>query len=386
MRKINILILVDKFTYHGSTLNGPTRYFTWLMQLLDRQRFTPHLVALRTSGSDTDVLESEGIFVTYLSKKKYNPFIFTSIVWFIKKFNIDVIHLSGYGACTLGRLAGLLTKRPCIVHEHWVDPNFGGIIAFLERCLGPLTHMGIAVSSFARDFLIEKKRLPSNRVQLVRNGIPINKFCLVNHNEGDRVRKELGLGRDNKIIGAIGMLHSVKGHRYLIEAASEIIKKCQNARFVIVGEGTERDALTEQISKLGLNDIVILTGQRADIPAVLSMFDIMVLPSITESAPLVLIEAMAAGKPIVAADCGGSAEYIKDGMNGLIVPIKNSNALAKAILKILNDPKIYYRLGKSAAEEAKKYNINKMIKEIEKVYFDVFDRYILYHKNINNGI
>jgi hypothetical protein len=158
------MILVDKFDYHGSSINGPSRYFSWILPRIDRKRFQPFLCSLRSAWKSDVLFRQEGVEVEYFGLNKYNPWTLQRIVQFVRRHEINVLHLSGYGATTFGRVAAKLCRRPAIVQEHWVDPGIGRGQRILERFLSPWTDWAIAISDDTKRFLVDKKHVQADRI------------------------------------------------------------------------------------------------------------------------------------------------------------------------------------------------------------------------------
>lgn len=169
------------------------------------------------------------------------------------------------------------------------------------------------------------------------------------------LRSELGLGSDAPIVGTVGNLNPIKGHKYLLRAIAKLINNDQEIAVPIIGAKLDSqkkyfEELCELRSKLNLEDTVEFVGFRSDIPELLSLFDVFVLPSIAEACPIVVLEAMAMECPVVATDVGGVPEEIPDSDHGWVVPRKNSDALAQAIAEALDDPKECRRRATNARE------------------------------------
>ena len=171
MSKKNILIVVDKLEYHGASINGPARYYSWLIKELDKEKYNVWFCSLRKKGA-ADALFG-GCNMIYPGHHKYYPFTFLNIIKLVKSLDIDVLHLSGYASATFGRIAAYLTGTPVVVQEHWVDPNYGGLMEVVERLLSRATTTAIAISEFSRDYLVNKKGIPASKVEIVPNGIPL---------------------------------------------------------------------------------------------------------------------------------------------------------------------------------------------------------------------
>lgn len=371
MKKIRILLVNDKFDYHGSYLNGPARYYSWLIQAIDDTAFDVVVCSLRARGQSDVLFHQIGIDVVYLDRSKFYPFVFVDLYRFVKARQIDVLHLTGYASTTFGRLAALLAGKPAIVHEHWVDPGFGGPIALIERCLNPFTARAIAVSDYARAFLIEKKGMPADKIVVIPNGIPLEVFQHASREDGLRMRDQFGFTPAQKIAGVVGMLHENKGHRYFMDAARALHADHPAARFVIVGDGELRSEYEAYIEQHGMDGYVRLLGHQEEMPAILQMLDVFVLSSLSETAPLSLLEAMAAGRAVVTTDCGGPSEWICDGENGAVVPVRDAGALAAAIGRCLVDADYAQRLATNARRDSAEHSMERTVRLVEALYRDV---------------
>ena len=173
----------------------------------------------------------QNIHVHYLNLGKYSLWTLIVLMKIIRRENIDIVHLTGYGSTTFGRIAAKICGKSAIVHERWVDPNISNAQIILEKVLSRWTTMSIAVSTYAREFLVTKKRIREEKVALIPNGIPLKLFRNVTEDAGRHKRGELGIANDVITIGIVGMLDKNKGHKYFIEAAS-YVKSRTNRRAV----------------------------------------------------------------------------------------------------------------------------------------------------------
>ncbi len=367
-RVLRVLMLVDKFDYHGSYINGPARYFSWVAERLDRKRFQPVVCALRRRGKSDVLFRERNIDVIYLGLGRFNPFALTKIIGVIRKHRIDLLHLTGYAAMTFGRVAGAICRKPTVIQEHWVDPGMGRMHSFFERCMGIFPSYGIAISEYSRRFLVEKKGMAANRITVIANGIPLGEFRDVPDGVGVRKREELGIPPGAAAIGMVGMLHENKGHRFFLEAARIVSAKRHDAMFLIVGDGELREELEQLVIETSLKNVVRFLGHQREIPAILQMLDVWVMASLSETAPLSLLEAMAARKAIVITDCGGPSEIIRDGQNGVVVPPRDAPALAHAIEGMIDDPGTRLALGQNAGRESERFDIETAVTRLEQFY------------------
>jgi glycosyltransferase involved in cell wall biosynthesis len=182
-------------------------------------------------------------------------------------------------------------------------------------------------------------------------------------------RQELGVGDDTFLVGTVGRLAPQKGQRHLIEAMRSVVAAGQNAGLAIVGEGPLRERLEQQVAAAGLIGRVFFAGFRPDAPDLMRAFDVFVLPSLWEGFGLVLLEAMAAARPIVASRVSAIPEVVEDGVSGLLVPPGDARALAEAVLTLRNDATRRARLGTAGAERLRReFTLERVVERTTEVY------------------
>ena len=184
----------------------------------------------------------------------------------------------------------------------------------------------------------------------------------------DGVREELGLEKDWPIVGTIANFKAHKGLEFLLEAAVLVRHRHPDVRFVLVGDGPMGSRLRTRASELHLGDNVVFAGSRPDAARLAGAFDLFVLPSLVEGLPMALLEAMALGRPTVATEVGGVPEIIEDGVNGLLVPPGNAQALADGIETVLGDRTLQLKLSESARQRALSFDIREAVRRMEYVY------------------
>jgi glycosyltransferase involved in cell wall biosynthesis len=229
------------------------------------------------------------------------------------------------------------------------------------------------VSEAQKEKMIKARHIPQEKVVRIYNGIEMEGY-LCDRGAGLKIRQELGLKEDNILIGAIGRLVWEKGFEYLIQSIPDVLKVYPNVKILIVGEGPLKDRLKAQGKRLKVEDHLIFTGFRNDIKEILSVIDILVIPSILEGFPMITLEGMAVAKPIIASRIDGIEEQITDGETGLLVPSQDADALANGINRLINNRDLALRLGMNARHKVeKKFSVIKMITETEKVYQSMCD-------------
>jgi len=300
----------------------------------------------------------------------FNLISLYQIYKFIKKERPDLVHVHTPMAAAIGRVAAKLAKVPVIIytahgfyfHENmplWKKKFYVGI----EKLLGKyFTDMVLTQSK--EDMLTAKKEkiIGNDSIICVGNGIDVRKFRGVSSNK--KLKNSFRFNDSNKVICFVGKILKEKGVLDLISAMRIVVGEVPESRLLIVGDVLESDRDKKTIKKVkklvkknNLEKNIVFTGFREDIPRILSMTDVFVLPSHREGMPRSILEAMASGKPIVATNIRGCREEVVDGVTGLLIPVKDQEALAKSIIKILTNRELAVKMG----EEGRK----RVIKEFD---------------------
>ncbi len=350
-------------------MHGVKRLFAWMIPRFDQSRFEVSLVSLRKKDLSEETLDALGIDISYLHKSKFDPSTLTALLKIVDQKHIDVLHLHGYGATTFGRMAAAFRGIPVILHEHANLTDTPWFQKIADRALEPYTDIAIAVSQSTAEFVIKARLVRREKVKVVYLGAPHDEFSRSRTaEERAQARRQLGIDPGDFAVGTITRLHDSKGNSYLIEAARKVVDVRPRARFVLVGEGPLRAALEAQAQTLGLGDRFVFVGFAKDVPAVLSAFDLSVFPSLWEGTPLTVFEALASGKPIVATDADGLLDVLTDGRDARIVAKRNAQALADAIVALIDRPEERERLAAAARETARRYDIGAFVKKMERLY------------------
>ncbi len=310
---------------------------------------------------------------------------FVSIFRILRKSKPDIVHTHTSKAGVLGRLAAWMARVPIIIHTphgHVFYGHFGRslskIFLQMEKLLGRITHHQIALTPEERnDYLSLRVTKPSNTT-VIHSGVDLHRFSK-GEKQLTRKRKELGIPPHSLVIGYVGWLIPIKGVTYLVSAMADVAEKYPKSLLVLVGKGDDKGEeeikLKEQVERAGLEDKVRFLGWRPDVDEIMGCFDIFVLPSLNEGMGRVLVEAMAAGLPIVASRVGGIPDLVKDGKNGLLVPPADAPALAKAIFDLLADKKTRNRMGKAGTKMCRPYSAEAMVEQIDDLYRELLKKY-----------
>jgi glycosyltransferase involved in cell wall biosynthesis len=371
MTAVPVVHVCDKFGVAGSSIHGVSRLFSWWFPRYDKARFDVSLVGLKRPEPASDLLTREGVPVHHLNRGRFDPRILSDLVALARDRGARILHVHGYAAADFGRLAARRVGAALVLHEHFADPRMPAYQAWADRLLARYTDRAIAVSRSTRDFLVDERFVPADRVRLIWNGAPLDEFAHPPPGARESVRAELGLSAQTLAVGTIGRLSAQKGQRDLLEAAAQVTREFSDVRFVLVGDGDLRQELETQAVALGLGQQVVFAGHRSDVPAVLAAIDVLCISSTYEGTPLALFEAMAAGKPIVSTAVDGCREVLEHDRTGLLTPPGDPESLARALVRMRSDADLRRRLGASAAAESARYDIAECVRRIESLYDEV---------------
>jgi len=293
-----------------------------------------------------------------------------------KKHKIEILHCNDAGSEAAAFAARILKIPVVIMTYHWLATHEGDwlrrkIENLSMRCLD----MFIAVSESTKKAWIERTGIKPDHVRVIYNGIDIKKFSVTSPLDSSLFKSKLEFKDSDIIIGLTARLTPVKGHQYLIEAAPQIIKEVPNAHFVFTGDGVAREELKEMAKRLGVDEHIKFLGFRKNVAEITAVYDIAVLPSVAlESFGLVLAEAMALGKPVVATNFSGIPEVVTDGVHGFLVPRYDAKALAEAILRLLTNKELTNQMGQAAQKRVHEhFTLERMLRQTFQLYEELCD-------------
>ena len=319
------------------TNGGAQEHVYSLVTRLDRECYDVRVVSL-SHGSSVRRLQKAGIDVTVIDEPD-DRLAVRALADELASFQPEIVHNHMYRAEVVGTRAALLLgekgcRRPAIISTvHSSRVRCTEDRQTLRR-LTPLMDRLIVVSR-AIDHKIREEGRAVVPISLIYNGVDLQRY---NHQQPCcTLHDEYLLPADAQIVGVVARLEAEKGHRTLLEAWPLVLAEVPSARLLIIGEGSERDSLEAQVASLGIEDRVVFTGRREDVPAVTAALDVAVLPSYREAQGLSVLEAMALGRPVIASRVGGIPEMIEDGVSGLLVEPHDCDALAAGIVRLLTD-------------------------------------------------
>ena len=345
---------------------GAQESYTGLLLRLDRSRYDVRALSL-SAGSAVQRLRGLGINVDVLEEADDEPAVRELAAW-LGREEIDLVHAHMYRAEVVGTRAVVAAGVPVItatVHSSRVrSPEDVALLASLTPMMDRLI---VPSESIARKVRCEGR--DAARFAVIPNGVDLSRFATPV--PASSLRRDFGIPESAPIVGVVARLEAEKGHRHLIDAWPAVLRAVPDAWLVLVGEGSEADALRAQADALGpdVSRRIILTGRRDDIASVTGELCVAVLPSLREAQGISILEAMARRRPVVASAVGGIPEVITSGVDGLLVPPADPPSLAGAIVALLCDPELRARIGEAGYRTvAERFSIDAQVRRIEAVY------------------
>jgi glycosyltransferase involved in cell wall biosynthesis len=366
---MNLLLLIC-----GLATGGAERNIVDLLPHLSAAGVTPTVVTLtdRRDGFLADQVARQGIERIDLGARKlFDPASLGRLRALISQRRFDILHSQDqYTNILAGYLRWRGPRLPTVMTRHVLaepsDSLAGKIRARLVLwSVRTSADRLIAVSDAVRRRMMRDAHLTAERVAVILNGLDQSAYRTVPN--GDALRKELGIAPDHPIVMMVGVMREGKGQEVLLDAAPALLARHPKARIVFVGAGPLLTAMQAQAAALG--DAVVFVGERSDVPDLLSIADVVALPSWSEALPTVLIEAGAAGCPAVATAVGGAPEIIDDGQTGYLVAPGDAEALADRLAGLLDDDECRQRMGASARNTvAERFTLDRQARQTRDVY------------------
>ncbi|MBF0236255.1 MAG: glycosyltransferase [SAR324 cluster bacterium] len=376
MSRIKIVFIIDHLHVGGTE--------TQLLELvrgLDKTRFEPHVLCLKEKGRTAQAIEQIGIPVELVwneipgvPKTLMRVMQTLQLSKTIKRISPDMVqtflltaNIFGTVAAKLAGVPRIIASERSVINTDSEDkPARNVVFRFVSRWIDSI----FGNSKMVEDYLIQQAGIPSHKVSCIYNGIAAEKFDV---SPVSVLRQELGLESDTKLIGMIARLVPQKNYTMLIEAAVQIHQEFSDFRVLIIGEGNQRAELEQLIRDKGLEQTVILLGNRDDVPSILKSLDIFVLTSRYEGLPNVVMEAMCAGLPVVATNAGGTGELVVHGKTGFLVSVDDLQMFVAFVRKLLRNDVLAKEMGESGMKHMQQnFSTAKMVSELERLYQNLY--------------
>jgi glycosyltransferase involved in cell wall biosynthesis len=330
---------------------GTERQLVELLRGLDPEQVVPRLALLMKMGEFLEPVRELGLdppeFPLRGTLLQPNTAVqAVRLAMWLKREDAELLHCQDFYSNVVGSLAARLAGIPWIVSRRdlgaWTGPAHRQLLAAVTRS-APLV---LCNSHAARDLVVEAEGVPPERIRVVPNGLNLDRFDRESHRTPDSLVPAPEPGAPIVILVA-NLKLSVKGHPGFLLAATQVYRVVPSARFLLVGDGERRPELERQAWALGIGRAVIFAGYRSDVPALLARSAVAVCSSKSEGLSNAIMEAMAAGLPVVATDVGGNSELIREGENGFLVPCGDAGRMASRIIELLRTPGLAARMGQA---------------------------------------
>lgn len=348
---------------------GLERIAIELAKHLNSGRYNVSICCLDTLGELTAEARANGIEV-FLVKRRPGPDFTLPIrlAHILRKRKADVVHTHNMGPLLYGTLGARLAGVPVVINtRHGRAPKRTN--AYIWKANDAI----IAISQDARDEIVKWNHIRLDKLKVIYNGIDNDRYS--SEKTGDTIRQNLNIESGAMVVGTVARLSEEKDQFTLLDAFAKVISELQNVYLVIAGDGPLRKDLESHASDLGISQRVRFLGFRDDISSILRILDLFVLSSTSEGISLTLLEAMAAGLPIVATKVGGNPEVVIDGTTGFLVAPKKPAEMAEAIYNLLSDKKLAREMGDAGKKRVEeKFSLERMAKEYKEVYEECLAR------------
>jgi glycosyltransferase involved in cell wall biosynthesis len=363
--KPKILMLLNSFE-----IGGAEKLLVYFIKSLQHNFKNIQIAVLENKGQLKNEFERLNIPIYNLHYKgKGNDFsLILKLIAILKKENIDILHTHNIGPHFYGSLASLIANTSFKVHtQHGIPVNFNLKSKMKHRFLDKKSDVLIAVSDDVNQYLQNKWR-PKSRLLTIHNGIAKIKITKAKND----ILEELNIPNNSKIIGHVGRLSKVKNQELLLIIFAKLKREYNDIYLVIVGDGPLMNSLKKQAESLRIKDKVRMLGPRNDIPDILQIFDIFIMPSLSEGISIALLEAMSLSIPPVVSNVGGNLEVINNNINGFLANLDKTDEFISIIKKILNSNPLSEEIGYQAS---KTIEHNFSIKTMTEKYIEIYLNY-----------
>jgi len=382
MPKINLLYVITKLE-----LGGAQKQLLSVVKGIDKERYR---IFLFTACEGLLIEETSSITGLTLIKSRYlertiNPLkdllALIEIYRFIKKNNIEIVHTHSSKAGVLGRFAARLANVKTIIHTvhgwsfhdyqlRWKQKFF----IWLERLSAYFTNTIIVVSYHDKQKGLNNHIGPEDKYTLIRYGINYADFSTGEQ----KIKEELGINSNELVVGMVSCFKPQKSPQDFIKLSLAVSQTLPNVKFLLVGDGILRKQIQKLISRLKLQNRVILTGWRRDIPKILSVIDVFVLTSLWEGLPITVLEAIVSAKPVVATNTGGIQEVVSEGKNGFLVKPGDTESLSERLMLLLRNKNLRKDMGQNSKRLLNlDFSEENMVKNTQDLYDDLICRPVI---------
>lgn len=350
-RKIKILYVIGRLE-----IGGVETQLLNLVKHIDKNKFEIIVCCL---SEKTKLLNEFEKHCKVIIMKKILPIDITRIpriIKIIKKNGIDIVHNDVFPANFYGTIAGKLSKKPTIISYKQTLKNYPLHARIRDNMLSKLADRTITISDSAKQMLIKKALFNKDKIVIIKEGINLSNYKIKNI-------------KTLKVIGTACRLVKQKNHALFLESAKLVLEKHPKIKFLIAGEGNLKEKLLEQAKALKIEKNVFFLGEIRNMPQFYSKIDLFALTSSWEGTPIVIMEAIASGLPVLATNVGGVNEIINDKVGGFLVEPENPDKFAQKLVYLIENPKIAKKTAKHALKKIKdNFDIKRKVIEMQNLY------------------
>lgn len=377
MKVINLAFVIDHLD-----VGGTESQLYYLLKGLDRQRFSAIVVCFKQKGRIAESIESLGFPVYRLpSFSRFLPKIFRralqtlNLAYLFRQRNIHLVQNYLLTANIFGTLASWCARVPrvCASERNTINTDCSDqifknkVFKFLE----PQIDMTIGNSDQVSQYLVERVQLTPHKVCTIPNGVP---FAHFQDSLPYDLKKDLELPEGSFLLGKVARLVAAKNHSMLLQVVAKLRDRFPHLHLVLIGDGPLRQELEMQAQKLNLAQHIHFLGTRTDVPRLLASLDLVVSSSDHEGMPNGIMEAMAAGKAVVATNAGGTESLVVYGVTGFVTPRGNAKQLQEHLEILINLPWLCQRFGRQGQNHIKKeFSTERMVERTQKLYLELLD-------------
>jgi glycosyltransferase involved in cell wall biosynthesis len=365
-------------------IGGAETALSHLLLGLHRERFFPRLVCLRAKpGQVATQLQSEGIpLLSGFSRGRFDPFVAHRLIKTLRS-GTDILYCLAHHNVLFWLpyvLRRIKVKACVLICQQTKDLNSGSAFSLTDRPALRYVQRIVAVAHQQKQYLVDHEGLPSERIEVIHNSVSPAEFIRVSSQNFTReaVRRQWNLTEEHRVAMIVANLRPEKNHARFLRIARAVAGWMPQARFVVVGDGTERARLERLAQSFGIADVVHFAGARRDIPAVLVAADVVTLTSDIEAFPLALLEAMAAARPIVATRVGSLEEMVIEGNTGHLIRMDDENAFADSLHRLLSDRVRGQSMGDAGRQHVlQNFTAEKMVQAHERLFESLMQEALL---------
>jgi|GEM_PF-4090065 len=367
MKKIKIMHVIA-----SSAIGGAERMLMYSIPAYSTERFDMKIVSLVDPSYLSEDFAKAGITVEHLNapRTRFSFKAFFCLRKAVKSWLPDIVFTYGQRSSLAAKMCKWSTRHPfkLICGQRNCGDIGGNSYMWIERLTRFFPDLYISNSQAGADFLLNRVRLSPKKVIVIPNGIDFDIPDDVEQ-QAIRIRRDFQIPDGSFIVGSIGRLYPMKGYEFLIRAMPEILRTIPEAVLVLVGEDRMNGSLQKTVNSLDLSDKVIFAGLSRSVAAWHKVFDVFVLPSLSEATSTAAIEAMFSSLPIIATNVGGNPDVIVDGKTGMLVPSRSPNVLAKAVIYLYQSPALQKQFAAAGLERAQvNYNLTRMLNEYGAIF------------------